>query len=118
MNTSNNIKNKRSKDAFDRLLFEQKLRAKTLVIDKDLDLLLIVFNTGNILKAHLSDYPKLKKATKEELKGWRLIKNGIGVRWESLDEDLSIKGFIKTAALNQALRSLDPHNNNLDNLAV
>jgi hypothetical protein len=118
MNTSNNIKNKRSKDAFDRLLFEQKLRAKTLVIDKDLDLLLIVFNTGNVLKAHLSDHPKLKKATKEELKDWRLIKNGIGVRWESLDEDLSIKGFIKTAALNQAIQNLQGSGGNADLLAV
>ena len=106
MSTLDNIKNKRSNDSFDRLIFEQKLRVKTLVIDKDLDILLILFSTGNVLKARLSDYPKLKKATKKQLSDWRLIKGGIGIRWESLDEDLSIKGFIKTVALNQALRNL------------
>lgn len=110
MSTSDNIKNKQSKDSFDRLIFDEKLRAKTLVIDKDLDILLILFSTGNILKARLSDYPKLKKATKKQLSDWRLIKGGVGIRWESLDEDLSIKGFIKTAALNQALRNLKGYN--------
>jgi hypothetical protein len=110
MSTLDNIKNKRSNDSFDRLIFEQKLRVKTLFIDKDLDVLLILFNTGNILKGRLSDYPKLKRATKKQLTDWRLIKDGIGIRWESLDEDLSIKGFIKTVALNQALRNLKGHN--------
>ncbi|TVR77342.1 MAG: DUF2442 domain-containing protein [Chitinophagaceae bacterium] len=106
MSTSNNIRNKHSNDSFDRLIFEKKLRAKTLIIDKELDVLLILFNTGNVLKGRLSDYPKLKTASNAELEDWRLIKDGIGIRWESLDEDLSIKGFIKKFALNQALRSL------------
>lgn len=117
MSTLNNLKNKRSNDSFDRLIFEQKLRIKTLVIDKDLDVLLILFSTGNVLKANISDYPKLKKATKKQLNDWHLINGGLGIRWELLDEDLSIKGFIKTAALNQALRNLSGHNDDENILA-
>lgn len=106
MSTLDNIKDKRSSDSFDRLIFEQKLRLKTVVIDKELDILLLLFSTGNILKARISDYPKFNNATKKQLADWRLIKGGIGIRWESLDEDLSIKGFIKKTALNQTLRNL------------
>lgn len=106
MSTLNNIRNKRSKDPIDRLIFEEKLRIKTLIIDKELDVLLLLFNNGNVLKVQLSNYPKLKNADENSLNDWRLINGGIGIRWERLDEDLSVKGFIKTAALNQTLRSL------------
>lgn len=106
MSTLDNIRNKRSKDPIDRLIFEEKLRIKTLIIDKELDVLLLLFNNGNVLKVKLSYYPKLKNADEKSLNDWRLINGGIGIRWERLDEDLSVKGFIKTAALNQTLRSL------------
>lgn len=111
MNTLNNTEDKRSSDSIDRLIFEEKLRIKTLHIDKDLDLLLLIFNNGNVLKAKLSDYPRLKKANNSELCDWKLINGGIGIQWEALDEDLSLKGFIKTSALNQMMRNLQGHGN-------
>lgn len=107
MSTLSNMKNKNSNDLFDKLIFEKKLRIKTLVIDKELDILLVLFNSGNILKGRLSNYIKLKSASQKELENYRLIKGGIGIRWDDIDEDLSIKGFIKSAALNQALRNLE-----------
>ena len=59
---------------------------------------------------YIADYPKLKKAGKKQLLNWKLTGGGLGVRWEDLDEDLSIRGFIKTAALNDAIRSLQGRN--------
>lgn len=106
MNTSNDMSDKSSYDPVDQLIFDHKLRAKTVFSDKDLDVFLILFSNGQVLKARLSDYPKLKNATKEELDDWRLIKKGIGIRWDSLDEDISIKGFIKDVALKNTLRNL------------
>ena len=102
MNTSN----KKATDPFDKLIFEYKLRAKQLTIYHDLDMMIVVFNNGKLIKLRISDYPKLKKATKKQLNNWKFISGGIGIRWEELDEDLSIKGFIKTAALNNILRNL------------
>ncbi|MGE0561296.1 MAG: DUF2442 domain-containing protein [Flavobacteriales bacterium] len=102
MNTST----KKATDPFDKLIFEYKLRAKQLTIYKDLDMMIVVFNNGKLIKLRISDYPRLKKATKKQLSNWKLIGGGIGIRWEELDEDLSIKGFIKTAALNNMLRNL------------
>ncbi|WP_158276090.1 DUF2442 domain-containing protein [Brumimicrobium oceani] len=101
----NNKDDKRSSDSIDRLIFEQKLCIKTLHIDKDLDLLLLIFNNGNVLKAKLSDYPRLKKANNSQLSDYKLINGGVGIQWEALEEDLSLKGFIKTSALNQMMRN-------------
>ncbi len=106
MNTSDKVSNKKARDPFDQLIFEDRLRAKQLLIDKELDMLAIIFNNGKIIKLKISDYPKLFKAKKQQLANWKLIGGGVGIRWQDLDEDLSIKGFIKTAALNNTLRNL------------
>ncbi len=39
----------------------------------------------------LADYPRLRYATKEQLK--KFITDDYGIRWEELDEDLSFEGF-------------------------
>jgi hypothetical protein len=102
MNTSN----KNAKDPLDRLVHESDVKAKHVVIDRDLDLMLVVLNSGGILRLKLSDQPKLKKASKAKLNDWRLIANGIGIHWNQLDEDLSIKGMIQQAAMNNAIREI------------
>ncbi len=111
MTTSNKISNKRATDPFDQLIFEYKLRIRQLSVYKDLDMIIVVFNNGKLIKLKISDYPKLKKAGEKRLNNWELIGGGIGIRWRELDEDLSIKGFIKTTALNNALRNLRGHGN-------
>lgn len=103
---------KKSKDPFDVLIFEKGLRIKYLDIHKELDLFLVILNNGKVLKLHLSDYARLKKASKVQLNNWKLINNGIGVTWDKINEDLSIKGFIKDAALNTMLHNLLGHEEN------
>ncbi len=102
MNTSD----KNAKDPLDRLVHEADVRAKHVVIDRDLDLILVVLTSGGVLRVKLSDHPKLRKASKIKLNDWRLIANGIGIHWNQLDEDLSIKGMIQQAALNNAIREI------------
>jgi len=101
------IANKRATDPFDGLILEQGLRAKQVLLsDKKLDSLVVLLNNGMILKVALSTYPRLKKATQLQLNQWELIADGIGIRWNALDEDLSIKGLIKESALNEVLHQL------------
>ena len=107
MNTSEDELNINAKDPLDILIFEKGLRIKSVIIDKDLDLLGIILNNGKILESKLSDYPRLSNASKTQLNSWRLINNGIGISWSELDEDLSVKGFIKTVALNEMLEHLE-----------
>ncbi|WP_276500034.1 DUF2442 domain-containing protein [Terrimonas pollutisoli] len=106
MNISNKIQNKRSSDPFDILIFEKGLRIKNVMIDKDLDLMLVVLNNGFVVKEMLSDYPSLKNASIKNLNDWRLISGGIGISWKKVNEDLSLKGFLKNGALQETLRLL------------
>ena len=104
MTTSNN--DIKAKDPFDILIFEKGLRIKKIIIDKSLDLLVLILNNGKLIQSKISCYPRLKTASSEQLNKWSLISKGIGIYWEELDEDLSIKGFIKNSALNNALSKL------------
>lgn len=107
MSTSNKIQNKRATDPFEILIFEKGLRIKNVVIDKNLDLMLILLNNGFVIKEMLSDYPVLKKASLKTLNNWRLISGGIGISWEHINEDISLKGFLKNGAIHETLRLLE-----------
>ena len=60
-----------------------------------MDMMLILLNTKVVLHQKLSDYPTLKTATKEQPEQFELIAGGIGIHWKILDEDLSLKGFLR-----------------------
>lgn len=105
--TDSKLVNKRATDPFDRLIFEKGLRVKQVLLsDKKMDSLVILLNNGVILKVAISNYSRLKTATQAQINQWELIADGIGIRWNELDEDLSIKGLIKESALNEALHQL------------
>lgn len=106
MNTLENRNNLRAKDPIDILIFEKGLRIKKVIIDKDLDLIAVILNIGKILESNISNYPKLNVALESELDKWKLISNGIGITWDSLGEDLSVKGFIHSVAINDMLEHL------------
>ena len=40
-------------------------------------------------------FPELRKATEAQRKNWRLIGKGVGIRWDDLDEDLSVAGLLQ-----------------------
>lgn len=103
---SDKVVNKRATDPFDLLIFEQGLRAKHVIADKALNSLVVLLNNGMVLKVALDNYERLDGANQQQLENWKLSGNGIGIRWEELDEDISIKGLIKDSALNAVLRQL------------
>ncbi|TDA68882.1 MAG: DUF2442 domain-containing protein [Clostridia bacterium] len=39
-------------------------------------------------------FPKLKEATPEQRRNWRLIGGGIGIYWEDIDEDIAVESLI------------------------
>jgi hypothetical protein len=107
MNTSNKKEGApSSKDPIDELIFDKGLRIKTLFIEKDLDLLLVILNNGNLIKSRISVFKKLKNASQQELLQWELRNEGVGIRWSDLDEDLSLRGFIKEVSINAAIDQL------------
>ena len=102
----NDIVNKTAQDPLDKLIFEQGLRIKKLFFDTDLDLMLVLLTNGRVLNLKLSGFSRLKNAAPEQLAQYTLENNGTAVSWEALDEDLSVRGFIKQAALEETLYHL------------
>lgn len=95
MNTSKG--NKERFDPIDKMIFEEGLRIQRLFFDKELDLMLIVLNNKKVINESISKYNLLRDATSPELEAYELSRTG--VHWPTLDEDLSLRGFLKTAML-------------------
>ncbi|WKN40835.1 DUF2442 domain-containing protein [Tunicatimonas pelagia] len=94
MSTSDNkIANKRANDPLDQLIFEEGLRIKQVWFDQSLDLIVVLLNNKKILKRPLSDFERLSNATEEQLLNFE--NDGIGIFWSEIDEDLSLRGFLK-----------------------
>ncbi len=41
-------------------------------------------------------FPRLRDATPEQRKNWRLIGRGVGIHWEDVDEDISVASLLHT----------------------
>jgi hypothetical protein len=68
----------------------------------------VLLSDGREIKVPISWFPKLQHADKEALNDWRWIGNGVGIHWEQLDEDISIKGLLK---VNEWYPSANPYFN-------
>jgi hypothetical protein len=90
MNTSTN-----NFDSIEKLIYEENLRIEAIDIHPELDVMLIILNTKAVLRQRLSSYAGLKTSNKTLLLQYQLIGNGTGVHWPLLDEDLSLKGFLR-----------------------
>ena len=60
------------------------------------DALHVVLADGREISIPLAWFPRLQNATPEQRKDWRLIGGGIGIHWESVDEDVSVESFLST----------------------
>ena len=96
MNTSIN----NQYDAVEKIIFEEGVRIVAIDVYKEFDMILVILNTSAILRQKISSYPNLKSASKEQLSDYELIANGTGIHWHSLDEDLSLKGFLSNELRN------------------
>jgi hypothetical protein len=90
----------READPMTELIINQKLKIKALHFHKDLDLMLIVINNGKVLKRKISTSERLSKATSDQLNEYEISVSGLGIHWPSVDEDLSLKGFLEEEILN------------------
>ena len=84
-------------DPIDSMIFEEGLRIQRLFFDRDIDLLLVVLNNKMIIKEPISKFKLLREASLEQLQHYEISRTG--VHWPELDEDLSLRGFLKQAML-------------------
>jgi hypothetical protein len=66
--------------------------------NQDLDIMLILLNNKKILQRKVSMTERLKSASLEQLQNYEVSRTGI--HWPVIDEDLSLRGFLKEEMLN------------------
>jgi hypothetical protein len=59
------------------------------------DALRVVLADGREISVPLAWSPRLLMATPEQRKEWRLIGGGVGIHWESVDEDISVESLLR-----------------------
>ena len=89
MNTSSN-----HYDAIEAMIYSTGLRITSLEFFLELDLMIIVLNSGKVLRQSISYSKRLTGIDKASLENYRFIAGGVGVHWPDVDEDLSLKGFL------------------------
>ncbi|MBI5857049.1 MAG: DUF2442 domain-containing protein [Sphingobacteriales bacterium] len=95
MNTSAN-----NFDSIEKIIYDDGVSIETVDIHPELDVMLIILNTKAVLRQKISSYKRLKEADKKSLLHFELIGDGTGIHWPLLDEDLSLKGFLRDELLN------------------
>ena len=58
------------------------------------DSMSVSFSDERSVAVPLSFFPRLRAASSAEREQWQLIGRGLGVHWESLDEDLSVENVL------------------------
>ncbi len=60
------------------------------------DELVVTLVDGRRVSAPLAWFPRLLKATPEQRMKWRLIGRGVGIHWDEVDEDISVRSLLAT----------------------
>ena len=59
------------------------------------DRLQVSLADGRVISVPLEWYPRLQDATPKERNDWRLLGGGLGIHWESLDEDVTVESLLR-----------------------
>lgn len=70
------------------------------------DTITVELSDGRSISAPLAWYPRLVHGTPEERADWKLIGQGGGVHWPTLDEDISVDNLLSGQASGESQRSL------------
>jgi hypothetical protein len=60
------------------------------------DALIVQLSDGREISVPLEWFPRLRDASPEQRRDWRLIAHGIGIHWESVDEDIAVSTLLRT----------------------
>ncbi len=86
-------------DSIEKIIFDEGLRIQNIEIRRDIAKILVFLNTNHILAIPISKYQSLENASPKDLQKFEIIAGGTGIHWPRLDEDLSLKGFLKDTLL-------------------
>jgi hypothetical protein len=58
------------------------------------DELIVTLVDGRRVSAPLAWFPRLLSATPAQRQNWRLIGRGVGIHWDDIDEDISVRSLL------------------------
>ena len=58
------------------------------------DTFCVTLADGRQITVPLEWFPRLRDATEQQRKQWRLIGGGVGIHWEAIDEDISVESIL------------------------
>lgn len=58
------------------------------------DELVVTLVDGRRVSAPLTWFPRLLSATPDQRANWRLIGRGVGIHWDDVDEDISVRSLL------------------------
>ncbi len=58
------------------------------------DTFCVTLADGRQITVPLEWFPRLRDATEEQRKQWRVIGSGVGIHWEAIDEDISVESIL------------------------
>ena len=61
--------------------------------------LVVSFTDGRSVAVPIRFFPRLQAAKSAERERWQIIGRGLGVHWETLDEDLSVENILLAYSL-------------------
>ncbi len=93
-------------DPIDKMIFEEGLKIVTVFFHKDLDVMLVLLSNKKILERRISVTDRLARASEQQLMRYQLSRTGI--HWPELDEDLSLRGFLKEE-MQKAIQAPEMH---------
>ncbi|CAN5627594.1 hypothetical protein BH24ACI3_BH24ACI3_07100 [soil metagenome] len=59
------------------------------------DALRVALADGRAISVPLDWFPRLESASAKERRNWQLIGGGLGIRWEAIDEDISVENLLR-----------------------
>lgn len=73
-----------------------RVRPEPLAVEADCtgDALRVRLADGREVSVPLEWFPRLRDATPEQRRHWRLIGGGVGLHWEDVDEDISVESLL------------------------
>jgi hypothetical protein len=72
----------------------EKTEALAIEVSWSADSLSVRLTDGRVVAAPLVWFPRLADASPQQRSDWELIGGGIGVRWEAIDEDISVASLL------------------------
>ena len=71
-----------------------KTDSRAIAVEVDMDSLHVTLADGRMVSAPLEWFPRLRDASPKQRANWRFIGSGIGIHWEEIDEDISIRSLL------------------------